>query len=181
MKFKPALGFTLVELLVVIAILAILAIAAFVLINPLESRRKGQDSVRLSDLANLNNAINVAVQESTQSGSQILCTGSSYPCTGDSFTGTRSNNGTGWVRVNLGSAQVVTVPTLPRDPVNTSALHYTYCADNPGNVDAWEIAATLESNTYQNLMTNDGGNDTARYEIGSNLTLIAASGGSCTY
>lgn len=178
-------GFTLVELLVVIAIIAILAAVVVLIINPLEFTRRGRDAARLSDLANLQNAINVAVQESTGSGAvAVLCAVSgTYPCNGSSNTGTRSSNGSGWVRIDLSSQRSVSVPTLPVDPVNTAANHYTYCADN----DAWEIDTVLESDQQRGRMANDGGNEndvaanTARYEVGSSLTLIAASGGSCTY
>ncbi len=178
-------GFTLVELLVVIAIIAILAAVVVLIINPLEFTRRGRDAARLSDLANLQNAINVAVQESGGSSTvAILCVAvlpavPAYPCTGASNTGTRAADGTGWVRVNLSASQSVSVPTLPIDPVNpnTAASHYTYCADT----DAWEINTVLESAQQSTKMTNDGGNEATRYEVGSNLTLIAASGGSCTY
>ena len=184
---KSARGFTLVELLVVIAIIAILAAVVVLIINPLEFTRRGRDAARLSDLANLQNAINVAVQESTGSGAvAVLCapTGT-YPCNGTSFPlggSTRSSNGNGWVRIDLSSQRSVSVPTLPVDPVNTLANHYTYCANN----DAWEINTVLESEQQRGRMANDGGNEnaidaTGRYEVGSSLTLIAASGGSCTY
>lgn len=178
-------GFTLVELLVVIAIIAILAAVVVLIINPLEFTRRGRDAARLSDLANLQNAINVAVQESTGSGAvAVLCSlAGSYPCSGKSNVDGRVSNGTGWVKTNLSSQASVSVPTLPVDPIANSAVyHYTYCANN----DAWEINTVLESDQQKSKMANDGGNEnatdtTGRYEVGSNLTLIAASGGSCTY
>lgn len=177
-------GFTLVELLVVIAIVAILAAVVVLIINPLELTRRGRDAARLTDLANLQNAINVAVQEATGSGAvAVLCKVSgSYPCTGKSNVETRASNGTGWVKADLGSQQSVSVPTLPIDPVNSTVYHYTYCAAS----DQWEINAVLESEQQKNKMATDGGNEnntdtTGRYEVGSNLTLIAPSGGSCTY
>ena len=175
-------GFTLVELLVVIAIVAILAAVVVLIINPLELTRRGRDAARLTDLANLQNAINVAVQEATTSAAAILCAGVSTPCEGRSHTGTRSSAGTGWVKVNLSSQQSVSVPTLPADPTNTSTYHYTYCSD--GN--AWEINTVLESDQQKGKMAADGGNEnntdtSGRYEVGSNLTLVAPSGGSCTY
>lgn len=174
---KTARGFTLVELLVVIAIIAILAVIVAVIINPLEFMRRGRDAARLSDLANLQQAINVAVQEATDSGAAILCneTGA-YPCTGQSSVDGRTSDGTGWVKVNLSSSNM-SVPTLPVDPLNTVANHYTYCADN----DTWEINAVLESEQQSGKMAADGGNEAAIYEVGSRLTLVAASGGSCTY
>jgi len=181
---KSARGFTLVELLVVIAIIAILAAVVVLIINPLELIRRGRDAARLADLANLQSAINVSVQEATGSGTVgILCKVSgAYPCggaagQGQSNVGSRSSDGTGWVKVDLSSQQSVSVPTLPADPVNDATAHYTYCADN----NAWEINAKLESAQQSNKMINDGGDNPALYEVGSNLRLISPTGGSCTY
>lgn len=176
---KSARGFTLVELLVVIAIIAILAAVVVLIINPLEFTRRGRDAARLSDLANLQNAINVAVQESTGSGAvAVLCSLSqTYPCTGSSNTGTRTADGSGWLKSDLAASKSVSVSTLQVDPINTTAMHYTYCADK----DAWEIDTVLESDKEKGRMLSDGGNEPDKYEVGSNLTLIAASGGSCSY
>jgi len=178
-------GFTLVELLVVIAIVAILAAVVVLIINPLELTRRGRDAARLSDLSNLQNAINVAVQEATNSGATILCNGATYPCREAStplISSSRLADGTGWVKVNLGSNKSVSVPTLPVDPTNDTTYHYTYCADN----DAWEIDSVLESDQQKPKMANDGGDQnatdtTGRYEVGSNLTLINAAGSPCAY
>lgn len=177
-------GFTLVELLIVIAIIGVLAAVVYLVINPLELTRRSRDAARLSDLANLQQAITVAVQEATESGSQVLCFGSTdYPCNGNSVSGTRASNGSGWVKVNLGTQQSVSVPTLPADPLNSSGatgFHYAYCADDPSGADGWEINAKLESQQQSGKMTSDGGDDNALYEVGSNLTLMGVSTG-CTY
>lgn len=177
-------GFTLVELLVVIAIIAILAAVVVLIINPLELTRRGRDAARLSDLANLQSAINVSVQEATGSGAMgVLCKGGGTSCEGASNTGTRAADGSGWVKADLSAQKSVSVPTLPIDPIpDSTAYHYKYCAAN----DAWEINAVLESEQQKNKMKDDGGNEnavdtTGRYEVGSNLLLIAASGGTCTF
>lgn len=191
-------GFTLVELLVVIAIIAILAAVVVLIINPLELTRRSRDAARLTDLANLQQAINVSVQEATgSSATDILCVGglTSGACTGNSNTGARVANGTGWVKANLTAQSSVSVPTLPVDPVNSNGgtnngYHYTYCSDGTN----WEINTRLESAQQVDKMVNDGGDenavtgatlqqkqDNARYEVGSNLTLIQSTGGLCTY
>jgi prepilin-type N-terminal cleavage/methylation domain-containing protein len=173
-------GFTLVELLVVIAIIAILAAVVILIVNPLEVTRRARDATRLGDLANVQQAINVTVQESTQSGATVLCNGLSAPCTGRSTeTDATQSDGDGWVKVNLTLQNAVQVPNLPLDPQNTTAAHYTYCS----NGTAWEINAFLESTQQTPKMTTDGGNNDALYETGSDpgLDLISASGGSCTY
>lgn len=170
-------GFTLVELLVVIAIIAILAAVVVLIINPLELTRRGRDAARLSDLANLQSAINVAVQEATGSSAAILCNGGGTPCPGKSNVDTRNSNGTGWVKVDLSSSKSVSVATLAVDPLNTAANHYTYCSDGTG----WEIDAALESVQQSGKAGGDGGDDPALYEVGSSLSLITTSGTPCAY
>lgn len=173
-------GFTLVELLVVIAIIAILAAVVILIINPLELTRRGRDAARLTDLANLQQAINVAVQESTESAQEILCKGVGAATCTDKSTGSRSSNGTGWVKVDLSTQKAVSVPTLPIDPSNGSTYHYVYCADTAGGAAKWEIFATLESEQQKDKMKTDGGSDIARYEIGSQLDLDTTVAG-CAY
>lgn len=176
-------GFTLVELLVVIAIIAILAAVVVLIINPLELTKRGRDAARLTDFANLQQAINVAVQEATTSSAAILCAGTTAPCSAKTNVGTgvRSSNGTGWVKVDLSAQKSVSVPTLPVDPTNSTTLHYTYCSD--GN--AWEINASLESaqqtTSPNDKRANDGGDDDTLYEVGSNLKLITPEGTPCAY
>lgn len=168
---KAARGFTLVELLVVIAIIAILAAVVVLIINPIELTKRSRDAARLTDLANLQQAINVAAQEATQSGDAILCAGTTAPCTGQSNStdaNNRKSDGSGWVKVNLSAQKSVSVPTLPVDPINDGTHYYTYASDGNG----WEIDAVLESDQYKDKMANDGGNNDTAYEVGSNLTLI---------
>ena len=180
MKRRTARGFTLVELLVVIAIIAILAVIVAVVINPIELRKRSNDAARLSDLANLQQSINIAAQEATNSGSEILCvggmTGTPAHCSGDSRTGTRASDGTGWVKVNLGTQKAVSMPTLPVDPINDTTYLYRYYSDGNG----WEINAKLESDQQKAKMESDGGNSNdisgttpvGWYEVGSNLQLM---------
>lgn len=171
---KTAQGFTLVELLVVIAIIAILTLVIGVVINPIELRRQSNDAVRLSDMATLQQAINVAAQEATTSGTAVLCVPPvTAPCTGDSNPGTAANrktDGTGWVKVNLSAQKSVSLPTLPIDPVNDATYHYNYATNSQGT--AWEINAVLESQKYATKMAEDGGTNDNVYEKGSDLTII---------
>lgn len=169
---KSARGFTLVELLVVIAIIAILAVIVGVVINPIELRKRSNDAARLSDMANLQQAINVAAQEATVSGEAILCKDLAVPCTGSSnvgeITAARKSDGTGWVKVDLSAQKSVSMPVLPVDPINSDTLFYTYKSDGIG----WELNATLESDQQTTKMVNDGGDNAGRYEVGSTLGLI---------
>ncbi|MBI2595936.1 hypothetical protein HYW46_04350 [Candidatus Daviesbacteria bacterium] len=146
-----------------------------------ELTKRSRDAYRLSDLANLQQAINVTYQEATSTAS-VLCMGgvAKEGCTGrslDTSSNNRSAAGTGWIKVNLQAQKAVGVPILPVDPVNSGIYHYTYCSDGGSK---WEIDAALESSQQSPKVVSDGGNDNAVYEVGSDLTIIGA-GGICTY
>lgn len=180
---KTARGFTLVELLVVIAIVAILAAVVVLIINPVELTKRGRDSSRLTDLANLQQGINIALQDqtgATGASEAILCKGITLTalaptCSGksnDSGANTRKTDGTGWVKVDLSAQKTVSVPTLPVDPLNDASFYYHYVSDGKG----WEINANLESvqQLPKEADTADGGDCGTRYEVGSKLNLVAA-------
>lgn len=57
MKRKKEGGFTLLELLIVIAIIAILSVALVLVLNPAETLKKARDGQRISDLSTLKTAI----------------------------------------------------------------------------------------------------------------------------
>lgn len=57
MKKNRKSGFTLLELLIVIAILAILSVALVLVLNPAESLKKSRDAQRISDLSTIKTAI----------------------------------------------------------------------------------------------------------------------------
>ena len=57
MKKNKKGGFTLLELLIVIAIIAILSVALVLVLNPAETLKKSRDAQRISDLSTLKTAI----------------------------------------------------------------------------------------------------------------------------
>lgn len=178
LNLKISKGFTLVELLVVIAIIGVLAAVVVLVINPLELTRRSRDTVRLTDLDNLRQAINISVQEPAPGATNVLCNGVAGACSENSVAGSRVTDGSGWVKVNVSTQKSVSMPVLPIDPVNTAGAtgnHYVYCSDGNG----WEIGTKLESAQMADKAGADGGNDPASYEVGSALTLLGAVG--CTY
>lgn len=56
-KQEQLKGFTLLELLIVIAILSILAMALILVLNPAETMKKGRDTARMTDLSTLKTAL----------------------------------------------------------------------------------------------------------------------------
>ena len=77
MNINSKKGFTLLELLIVIAIIAILSTILIVAINPAETLRKTRDSQRISDLSSLKTAIGVYV---TSTASPVLDGGTNTLC-----------------------------------------------------------------------------------------------------
>lgn len=169
MKKSAPSGFTLVELLVVIAIIAILALVVVLAINPLEVLKRGRDATRLADLATMQQAISVAVQEDS-ANTDPWCNGAD-PCTGNSNSGTRKTDGTGWVKVNIAAQKTVQMSTLPVDPTNDAVTyHYLYAGDANG----YELNGKLESTQYattEDRDGKDGGNDADWYEVGNDPGL----------
>jgi prepilin-type N-terminal cleavage/methylation domain-containing protein len=159
-------GFTLVELLVVIAIIAVLAAVIAIIINPLEVTRRSRDATRLADLEGLQKAINVTLQDSG-TGSNILCAGSP-PCGGVSNVGSRVTTGTGWVPINFTMQSNVNIPTLPIDPSNNDTYYYQYSSDGTD----YELNAIMESEDHIPKMGEDGGDSATKYEVGTSLTIL---------
>ncbi|MEI6580672.1 MAG: prepilin-type N-terminal cleavage/methylation domain-containing protein [bacterium] len=65
MKKNKDRGFTLLELLIVIAIIAILSVALVIVLNPAETLKKARDAQRISDLSTLKTAIGLYLTSTT--------------------------------------------------------------------------------------------------------------------
>ena len=228
MKKNKESGFTLLELLIVIAIIAILSVALVIVLNPAETLRKARDAQRISDLSTLKTAIGLymtnvspvylggtadnnfckptvmqagaptstlawsgtpkisyslptsvaTINDNTLDGS----TSASYRQT-SSVSAASAVNGTGWIPVDFSNiAGGSPISNIPLDPINTIAsvsnvssadLVYRYgCAISPLT---FEIDAQLESIAYtvtDDKRVSDGGNSTAYYETGTNLSIL---------
>jgi len=181
-------SFTLIELLIVIGILAILVAAVVVTLNPAQLLAQARDSKRQQDLSALNQALNTitALDQSLFMGtSSIVYTslpdstttcanwnlpslpsGWQYHCAPTSTL--QNTDGTGWIPVNFNTTGVVSLSSLPIDPVNASSsnLFYTYITGG-----SFKIYATMESTKYASLAATDGGTISGAFEMGSNLAL----------
>lgn len=159
-------GFTLVELLVVVAIIAVLAGVVIVAINPAALLQKSRDATRLQDVENIHKAMSLALADS-----EILlsATGTCATCT--SLAGTQAVDGTGWVKFSIPTGKTGLakyLPALPNDPLNSGSNVYTYGA----TVAAYEINTVLESPDNTAKMSTDGGNAAGVWEIGTSLTIL---------
>jgi type IV pilus assembly protein PilA len=187
---KNLSGFTLVELLIVIAILAVLAAAVVIVLNPAEFLSQGRDAKRVSDLRNIVSSLNIYISDYPQASigdfqtvyisipdTSSTCTshalpslpsGWSYRCaTGENHMKT---DGTGWVPVDFDSVKGGSpLPYIPIDQDNTavSGRYYIYVPDG------WAFASALGSSKYlKEIAPKDGGFDPIRFETGKNLSVI---------
>ncbi|NTW22637.1 prepilin-type N-terminal cleavage/methylation domain-containing protein [Candidatus Falkowbacteria bacterium] len=215
-------GFTLLELLIVIAIIAILSVILVLVLNPAETLKKSRDAQRISDLNTLKTALGLIVTASTSpnlSSGNTSCSGggttkifysnnpgtcATTPTLGSdsasttlasgwcSGTTTASIDGNGWLPVNFGWLPGGSpISNLPLDPTNTIAapntpvatdLVYRYTCQSAGGVKpsyVFELNAALESAAYtvdDDKRAKDGGDNTAMYEVGTDLRLLPPTG-----
>lgn len=163
-QVKMRKGFTLIELLLSIAILGILVVTAAFLIKPGQTMAKKRDAQRISDLSRLQIAIeSFALDHKATPGDMD---------TYHSDNGTDAADGTGWIHGSNMSDMPKYIGSLPMDPINQGEFVYRYQRDPGCWACGYEIDAKLETDTQK--MANDGGDDSNRYEVGSELNLLPA-------
>lgn len=168
MKNKKSInGFTLIELLVVIAVIAIIAGVLMMQIRPASILQKGRDSKRLQEISTLSKAINLALAED-----EITLTANGSSCTScSSNTGTQVSTGSGYVKfvVPVGKTGLSKyLSSLPVDPTNTGNYVYKFGSTTTD----FELNAVFEHPDNATLMSTDGGNSSAVYEVGTNLSIL---------
>lgn len=141
-------GFTIIELVIVIAIIAVLSGVLISVINPETFRNKSQDARRKADLTAIQGALEVYFADNNAYPVEAVAVSS---CTPADWT-------------FLGSTYI---SVLPVDPDNAASQCYYYITDATGL--NYELRANLEVDTASEQ--NDGGNDAALYEVGTNLSL----------
>jgi prepilin-type N-terminal cleavage/methylation domain-containing protein len=178
MQRKQISGFTLIELLVVIAILGILTALVVLAINPAEAQRKSRDVTRLSDLATVRKAIDLAIADG-----ETLPGTTATNFTGDSSGSRDASNLANYVGMDISKY----LSTLPIDP-RQNATNATLLSDATTQIPAggmvyfyrsdglvYELNAYLESVDNSGVAVNDGGTSAILYEIGTDpgLDLIS--------
>lgn len=169
----------------VLGILAILATAAVLVINPTDMLARTRDSRRLTEVRELNKAVQIADTGGLSLGTakniyisipdtSPVCANLGLPAlpSGWSYVCSNTNNyrkvdGTGWMPINFSALSIGSpLSVLPVDPINsTSSLYYSYVVGG-----SWELTAWLESARYLIQGIKDGG-DSLAYELGSDLLL----------
>lgn len=186
-------GFTLLELLIVIAILAVLATVAVLVINPGEYLKQARDGKRVSDISAINEALAIAMQMEMNFGASTtisvsipdsasstcgslglpsLPSGYQYRCVSD--VNVSNIDGTGWLPVDFrtipGGSPFAKLPSDPSEDV--AAGRYYYFVGN--GVGGYVVAAgAMESEKYgpggaSDKTSGDGGSSAFALEMGTN-------------
>lgn len=123
-------GFTLIEILVVIALIAVLAAITIIAINPQQNFQDARNTQRQSDVTQILNAV---TQYTAKQGNSLADLGTIPNCT----PGPAAAIGTGSGNVDLASNLVPSIiPAIPTDPQTGSAADtgYTICTTGAGRV-----------------------------------------------
>ena len=193
-------GFTLIELIIVIALIALLATTVILVINPVKIFKEARDSQRIADVGQMNSAMSLytATAGTIAMGTANTCyahmasgaAGTSWAASCNSrhtatlvatTTSQSVTTGTGWVPVNLtnvsGGQPLSAWPVDPKPAFTalaTTSYYYSYVPD-PTNT-TWEFNAHMESDRYKNgggddVETTDGGSNVNAFEIGTSTAL----------
>lgn len=175
-------GFTLIELVIVIAIIAVLGTAVFLNIRPQDLLANTRNSNRKQDARNMATALNKALANGDITLISTGGTDVSAPTSRTSIDTAPTNfvvTGTGYVSFTPNVVgNKLDLSKLPSDPLNGTALptgalafagdskyKFAYCSNGTD----YEINVYLENDT-KNEMKTDGGNNDNAYEVGSNIS-----------
>ena len=170
MLFRSSKGFSLIELLIVIAIIAILAIIVIIAINPARILAKSRDSQRFSDMTSLATATNLYLADNQALPASAAVSTRDAGCLANLNT-CKKNDGTGWIPLNFTLVSSgAPIASLPIDPTNDATYYYRFGWNQVSKT--YEIDCAFENSDNAAKESADGGNNNARYEVGTDLTVL---------
>lgn len=153
-------GFTLVELLIVVAVIGVLAGGIISMINPVAQFQKAQDSKRKSDLSQIEKALETFYQDNGK-----------YPDAVDNkikrLDGTTADWGEQWLPY---------IGTLPKDPSSPSKNYVYYSSGGQ----TYYLYASLDRGA-SDPQACTGTNNVCSGPSGGGITMETACGGICNY
>jgi prepilin-type N-terminal cleavage/methylation domain-containing protein len=118
-------GFTLIEILFVMAIIAILAMIVFIAVG--NAQKKARDAIRKADLAEIQKALDIYYYDNPAEGEypgEGGCDSSKGTCGTCPCSGNNWSVGSGIWNETVAVNQIIRI--LPKDPVNDSTHYYWY-------------------------------------------------------
>ncbi len=155
-------GFTLIEMIVVIALLGIISTAILATIDPFGQLQKSNDTRRKADLESIQHALELYYQDNDK-----------YP---DSSADFQILNGA--TTVAWGSSWQPYMATLPKDPSLSSS--YVYYSPSTANGQTYYLYANLQRGSKDPQACNKG-NACASIGSASGFPAANACGGTCNY
>jgi len=138
-------GFTLIEILIVVAIIAILASVVLVGLGP--TQQAGRDARRISDLSEVQNGLELYYNKCGYYPGASSATDASCDAAAPGTDPVAAYNNMAGELVSLG----IGISSVPVDPNNTSPHQYTY-ATNGASGSSYVLGAVLE-NTNNSVFT----------------------------
>ena len=164
-------GFSLSEILILAAIIIIVLSAAVVALDPKEIFEKSRDKKRYSDITTLATAVNLYLADGKVFDAKVLEEGMEYKSTDLVGSAAGSSDGAGWVKIDFAKiTSGAPLDKLPLDPRNNEKFHYSigFLPDT----NTYEIDCSFENLTNSPKAAIDGGNNSNRYEVGTNLEIL---------
>lgn len=191
-------GFTLIELIIVIAVIAILATTVILVLNPVNILAEARDSQRIADLGQMSSALGLYLATVNSPDLEFGQTGTSTRCyvnlaSGLAITGCmvgtetarhatkttvfdvdRAINGTGWVPVDLSATSGGSpLSVLPVDPRNAATGCGATATNDTGCYYSYAASGDVGSVTYE----IDANMESVRYASGGSDNVESTDGG----
>jgi type II secretory pathway pseudopilin PulG len=131
MKRKKYEGFSLIEILVVVALIIILATITIVAINPAKNFRDTRNAQRSTDVMTILNAV---TQFTSEEGNALSDLGTIATCPATTIIGTTAEAGYVDLSTQLVEEYLVEIPMDPSDGTEADS-GYTICQTDTGRVE----------------------------------------------